>query len=324
MLNQKELLELFVNYSKRQTFQGGPQNLYDPVRYILSIGGKKIRPILTLMAAQAFSAKAEKVLPAAFAIELFHNFSLLHDDIMDEAPLRRGKQSVHIKYGLNSGILSGDVMLVLVYDYLAHLPNDATFKDSLSLFNKAAIEVCEGQQLDVDFESMSEVPEKLYLEMVEKKTAALLGAALGIGSYPFTSRENSNELIAFGRNLGIAFQLRDDLLDTFGETHKVGKQKGGDILQNKKTILTIHATESANSEDQSRLKQLFSTNDYPSEAKIKEVTEIYMRSGAKRYTEEKIIHYQELALRNLANLNISDTHKQPFFQLSESLMNREY
>ncbi len=324
MVKQARLLELLEKYSNQQTFKEGPQNLYAPVRYILDIGGKRIRPLLTLMAAEAFSGNAEDVLPGAFAIELFHNFSLLHDDIMDEAPLRRGQKSVHIKFGINAGILSGDVMLVLVYQYLKEMPNDGMFKQMMSLFNAAAIEVCEGQQLDVDFETMSEVEESLYLEMIEKKTAALLGAALGIGAYPYASTEEVTKLIAFGRNLGIAFQLRDDLLDTFGDTFKVGKQKGGDILQNKKTILTIHAKNSASKKDKDRLEYLFSTMGLDNHDKVEEVTAIYLRSGSKKYTEEKIEEYQTIALKNLVELNLADDMKKPFFQLAESLMARQF
>jgi len=324
MLEQGKLLELLKNYIKEQAFETGPQNLYAPVRYILNIGGKRIRPILTLMAAQAFSGNARDVLPGAFAIELFHNFSLLHDDIMDEAPLRRGKPSVHMKYGTNAGILSGDVMLVLVYEYLRKMPNDQAFKPMLELFNSAAIEVCEGQQLDVDFETMEDVQESRYLEMIEKKTAALLGAALGIGAYPYSSTTEVQKLIDFGRNLGIAFQLRDDLLDTFGDTHKVGKQKGGDILQNKKTILTIQAKKSANSNDQQTLNDLFSSNNkVEPQNKIETVSGIYVKSGAKEYTESKIEFYQDLALGSLADLNLDDKFKKPFFTLAQTLMNRE-
>lgn len=324
MFEQAKLIQLLNSYTQKQTFESGPQNLYSPVRYILNIGGKRIRPLLTLMAAEAFGGPAEEVLPGAFAIELFHNFSLLHDDIMDEAPLRRGEPSVHIKYGVNSGILSGDVMLVLVYEYLRQMPNDNMFKSILTLFNSSAIEVCEGQQLDVDFETMSDVQEGLYMEMIEKKTAALLGAALGIGAYPYASLEDAKKLILFGRNLGIAFQLQDDLLDTFGDSFKVGKQKGGDILQNKKTILTIQAKKTANSVDAERLDYLYSTSDYDKEKKIKEVTAIYSRSGAKGYTEEKIKFYQNQALKNLDELLISNTAKQPFYQLVQQLMQREY
>ena len=323
MITSKNFSALLDQYIKAQTFESGPRNLYDPVRYIMEAGGKRIRPLLTLMAADLFDGDPREVLPGAYAVELFHNFSLLHDDIMDEAPLRRGRPSVHIKYGLNSGILSGDVMLVHVYEYLRKIPYPARFAQLIAYFNQAAIEVCEGQQLDVDFETMSIVAESLYLEMIEKKTAALLGAALAIGAIPYASEKEIDLLVKFGRDLGIAFQLRDDLLDSFGDVQKVGKQKGGDILQNKKTILTIQAMVAGKESDKIRLAHWMASGPEDGEKKIKEVTDIYIRSGAKDYTASKIDHYHRQALSHLEKIEVPRERKSPFFQLAEQLMHRE-
>jgi len=316
---------LLVDYIDSQKFNQGPQNLYEPVRYILKIGGKRIRPILSLMAAQLFEGDPKTVLPGAFAVEMFHNFSLLHDDIMDEAPLRRGKEAVHIKYGLNAGILSGDVMLVLVYQYLLKMKDAADFAFLTAQFNQAAIEVCEGQQLDVDFETRSEVSEKEYLSMIEKKTAALLGVALTVGAAPFTSQRNLELLDDFGRNLGISFQLIDDLLDTFGDTHKVGKQKGGDIIQNKKTILVIRALENASADQKKELRNWYSSEkEHNHKEKIDAVSQLFIETGAKSATEKLADDYQERAIYAMEKIDASEELKGPLLDLARKLLNREH
>jgi len=319
------LSSLLSGYLEKQKFDKGPQNLYEPVRYILGIGGKRVRPILSLMAAQLFDGNPEDVLPGAFAIELFHNFSLLHDDIMDEAPLRRGKKAVHVKYGLNTGILSGDVMLVLVYDYLLKMKDLADFSLLTSLFNKAAVEVCEGQQLDVDFETRNDVSEENYISMIEKKTAALLGAALSIGAASYTTQKNLEYLEDFGRNLGISFQLIDDLLDTFGDTHKVGKQKGGDIIQNKKTILVIRAMENGSIKQKEALQEWFSSNvKHNNQEKIDAVSKLFVETGAKKATEELVNLYQQKAISAMGKIDVEERKKAPLLTLAEQLLKRDH
>lgn len=312
--------ELFL---KKQSYSSGPQNLYEPIRYIMGIGGKRIRPVLTLLAADLFEGDALKVLPAAYGVELFHNFSLVHDDIMDEAPLRRGHMAVHKKFGRDAGILSGDVMLVYVYQYLLEGGFEPEVLQSmLSTFNQAAIEVCEGQQLDMDFENMQEVPLALYLEMINKKTAALLWASLKLGALPF-AKDNEAELLGqFGRNLGMAFQLRDDYLDTFGEGHKTGKQEGGDILQHKKTILYIHALEHLASNDRQRLLDIYGGLEMPADEKVKTVQEMFRSVKGDQSVLERISAYEAEADKNLKALNELGYDISELSALSDFLMNR--
>ena len=227
--------EKMANHFSQIVANKEPKNLYEPISYILSLGGKRMRPVLTLMAAEVFNVDCEQAIPAATAVEVFHNFSLIHDDIMDDAPLRRGHQTVHEKWDLNTGILSGDAMLILAYQYFETY--EATvFQQLAKLFSKTALEVCEGQQYDVDFEVRDDVTIPEYLKMIEYKTAVLVGAAMKMGAIVAkTSDENANLIYDFGLNLGIAFQLQDDYLDAFGDPETFGKQVGGDIIENKCT-----------------------------------------------------------------------------------------
>ena len=239
--------DLGLLFEKRFTaslpFAVTPPTLYDPCRYILQNGGKRIRPVLCLMASELFGEISEDAWHGAFGIELFHNFTLIHDDIMDKAPLRRGKPTVHEKYGESTALLSGDVMLVMAYDYLGRI-DAAHLKPVLDLFNKTAREVCEGQQLDMDFEKEAMVGLDRYIQMIELKTSVLLAASLQMGAILGGASEgNQHKLYEFGRNLGIAFQVQDDYLDAFGDPAKFGKQVGGDILSDKKTFLMIKALE---------------------------------------------------------------------------------
>src|SRR5690606_23692113 len=253
MLSISDYRDLFLSHLQQEIIVRDPKNLYQPMDYILNLGGKRLRPVLTLMTADFFSGKHQEALKAAMAIEIFHNFSLVHDDIMDDAPLRRGKQTVHEKWDLNTGILSGDAMLILAYQ-LFETYDATTFQALAKLFSKTALEVCEGQQFDVDFETRDDVSISEYLKMIEYKTAVLVGAAMKMGAIVAeASVEDQDIIYQFGKNLGIAFQLQDDYLDVFGDPETFGKQVGGDIIENKKTYLYLKAVEFAKPDKKTEL-----------------------------------------------------------------------
>ena len=299
-----------------------PKNLYEPIQYILGLGGKKIRPVLTLMSAEIFDADYSKALPAALAVEVFHNFSLVHDDIMDDAPLRRGNVTVHEKWNINTGILSGDAMLILAYQYFEQY-EPAIFRELAQLFSKTALEVCEGQQWDVDFETRSDVTIPEYLKMIEYKTAVLVAAAMKMGAIVAeTSAENGNLIYDFGLNLGLAFQLQDDYLDAFGNPATFGKQIGGDIIENKKTYLYLKAIEFASPEEKAKLLQLFSVSLAENESKIEEVKSIFNSTGASSATQQAIQDYTLKAFATLDKMNISSDKKAMLQSFGENLMNR--
>jgi geranylgeranyl diphosphate synthase type II len=299
-----------------------PKNLYEPIQYILGLGGKKIRPVLTLMSAEIFDADYSKALPAALAVEVFHNFSLVHDDIMDDAPLRRGNVTVHEKWNINTGILSGDAMLILAYQYFEQY-EPAIFRELAKLFSKTALEVCEGQQWDVDFETRSDVTIPEYLKMIEYKTAVLVAAAMKMGAIVAeTSVENGELIYDFGLNLGLAFQLQDDYLDAFGNPATFGKQIGGDIIENKKTYLYLKAIEFASAEEKAKLLQLFSVSLDENESKIEEVKSIFNTSGASNATQQAIQDYTLRAFATLDKMNISSDKKAILKSFGENLMNR--
>lgn len=299
-----------------------PKNLYEPIDYILSLGGKRIRPVLTLMAADIFDGDYKKAISAAKAVEVFHNFSLVHDDIMDDAPLRRGNETVHEKWNINTGILSGDAMLILAYQYFEDY-EPKIFQALAKLFSKTALEVCEGQQYDVDFETRDDVTIPEYLKMIEYKTAVLLGAAMKMGAIVAeTSEENANLIYNFGLNLGIAFQLQDDYLDAFGNPETFGKQVGGDIIENKKTYLYLKAMEFSNAENKQQLLHLFSVQPNDNSDKIESVKTIFNTSGASKTTQDAIVSYTEKAFETLEKMNISEDKKMILRLFGEKLMNR--
>ncbi|NUY80410.1 polyprenyl synthetase family protein [Flavobacterium sp. MAH-1] len=312
--------DLFSDYLSKQTLLKEPLGLYEPVDYIIGIGGKRMRPVLTLMGAEIFDASYKEALPAALAVEMFHNFSLVHDDIMDDAPLRRGNETVHEKWNLNTGILSGDAMLILAYRYFEQYEPE-TFRDLAKLFSKTALEVCEGQQWDVDFETRDDVTIPEYLKMIEYKTAVLVGAALKMGAIVAKASENDQNLIYdFGRNLGIAFQLQDDYLDAFGDPATFGKQVGGDIIENKKTYLYLKALAFADEKEQ--LQHLYSISPNDNTDKIDSVKRIFDDSGASEATREAIREYTFKAFGTLAKLTISEDKKFILRNFGENLMNR--
>lgn len=310
-------------YLKSQYQIREPKNLYEPIQYILGLGGKRMRPVLTLMSAEVFDADYTKALPAALAVEVFHNFSLIHDDIMDDAPLRRGHETVHEKWNLNTGILSGDAMLIQAYQYFEkYEPN--VFRDLAKLFSKTALEVCEGQQWDVDFESRDDVTIPEYLKMIQYKTAVLVAAAMKMGAIiAETSAENANLIYDFGLNLGLAFQLQDDYLDAFGNPATFGKQVGGDIIENKKTYLYLKTLEFASAEENEQLMHLFSIQPTDNTDKINSVKEIFTATGAANATQEAIRYYTDKAFETLQQIDIDGAKKAELKSFGENLMLRK-
>ena len=300
-----------------------PVQLYEPIKYIVSLGGKRLRPVLTLMSCDIFNSDYKKALPAALALELFHNFSLIHDDIMDEAPLRRGKETVHQKWDLNTGILSGDAMLILAYQLFEEYEPEK-FSDLAKLFSKTALQVCEGQQYDVDFETRNDVTIIDYIKMIDYKTAVLLGAAMKMGAIVADASEDCREnSYKFGRNLGIAFQLQDDYLDCFGSSETFGKQIGGDIIANKKTFLYIKAYQNSNDSEKIFLEKLFSEKPEDPTHKIKTVLEIYNKSGATGEIIKEISNYTQKANEILTKLDISEENKETLLSFGDKLMKRK-
>lgn len=301
-----------------------PAGLYEPIDYIISIGGKRIRPVMLLMACNLFTDEIDHALMPAIGIEVFHNFTLLHDDIMDDAPIRRNHPTVHMKWDRNTAILSGDAMSVIAFEYLMNTRPGLPSK-ILPVFSKAAIEVCEGQQLDIDFESMSLVSEAEYLKMIELKTSVLLAASFQIGAILGGAGDDNARLLYYtGLNLGLAFQVQDDLLDTFGDQSKFGKSIGGDIVLNKKTFLMVKAMELAQQNDAAELKSLLSSVNITADEKIRRVKELYLKLGVKEVAEEKIKNYFEKALINLDNVEVGRDRKKIILSLASMLMERNY
>ncbi len=302
-------------------FPKDPSNLYDPLRYFLSLGGKRMRPILTLLGAELFGESKENALSAALSVEVFHNFTLIHDDIMDEAPLRRNRETVHTKWNQNIAILSGDVLFVKGYQLLVKQKPEH-LQPLIELFNKTAIEVCEGQQMDMDFESRKDVSIDEYIEMIRLKTSVLLGCALEMGAVIGNASETDRKhLYDFGQNIGIAFQIQDDILDLFADPDKFGKQVGGDVISNKKTLLNLHALILATDEQKQLLWKLSTETDY--QVKIDKTKALYEIIGARAICENEMKKYHSIAMKSLEEIQIGDSAKQPLKALAEFLMNRE-
>jgi len=300
-----------------------PKNLYQPIKYILNLGGKRLRPVLTLMTTACFEGDVHRAMDAALAVEVFHNFSLIHDDIMDAAPLRRGQETVHEKWDLNTGILSGDAMLIRAYQLFENYPPE-TFRELAKLFSQTALEVCEGQQYDIDFETRLEVSIPEYLKMIEYKTAVLVGAAMQMGAIVANaSVEDQKRCYEFGKNLGIAFQLQDDYLDAFGNPETFGKQVGGDILENKKTYLFLKAIENGSSEIRNELTNLFQNSAIQPKNKVSKTLELFVRSEANLATKDAISFYTKLAFDVLETINISSSNKQILKDFGTELMTRD-
>jgi len=302
-------------------FPQQPVSLYDPAEYFLGLGGKRIRPVLCLMGNELFDVINPDSYPVATAIELFHNFTLIHDDIMDKAPLRRGMQTVHEKYGAPTALLSGDVMLVVAYDYLNRIKSHYIHK-IIQLFNKTAKQVCEGQQLDMDFEMQETVQLPDYLRMIELKTSVLIAASLQLGAILGGAQEgNQKHLYQFGKNLGMAFQVQDDYLDAFGDPEKFGKQVGGDIMANKKTFLMIHAMEAGSPGQVRELKELVKEN---AEDKINKVLDIFRQCGIDKWAFDLKEKYIADAFSHLDEIAVLSARKKPLKELAYFLVQREH
>jgi geranylgeranyl diphosphate synthase type II len=317
----KELVADFGDRFSTRHFPENPASLYEPGEYFLSWGGKRIRPVMCLMGNEMFGAIHADTYHVAAAIELFHNFTLIHDDIMDEAPLRRGMETVHRKYGPNTALLAGDVMLIRAYEYLNKIDGQY-LQRILELFNRTAREVCEGQQLDIDFEKMTDVSLDAYINMISLKTSVLLAASLEMGAILGGASEgNCRHLYEFGKNLGIAFQIQDDYLDAFGDPEKFGKEPGGDIRQNKKTFLLLHAMEVADADQKKKLVRLMAEN---ADDKVQQVLSIFETCGVDRWANERKEQYLQTALQHLEDIAVVSARKKPLLELAEFLVQREY
>ena len=314
---------LFNDYLETNKQKPSPHGLYAPIEYILSLGGKRLRPLLALMATEAFGNKPEEALPAALSVEVFHNFTLIHDDIMDQAPIRRGAPSVHNKWNENTGILSGDAMLIQAYQCLEPYQNDL-FVKLIKHTSKTALEVCEGQQYDMDFETQKDVSISAYLEMIRLKTAVLVGHSLKIGAWIGNASDQEAQLLYdFGVLLGMAFQIQDDYLDAFGDPKDFGKQVGGDILENKKTILYHEVMKSGNIKEKKELIQWYDTT-VKNNQKVIAVKEIFKSSGASIASQKFVASYTEDAFKKLESLIISAQGKELLIEFGQNLMNRKF
>lgn len=317
-LNQYK--SLFLDYLSQKTKKRQPENLYKPINYMLNLGGKRLRPILVLMSCDLFGGNYKKALNASLAIEMFHNFTLIHDDIMDKAPLRRGQQTIHSKWNLETGILSGDALMIVSYKMFdSYKPK--RYKKLLNLFNQTAIEVCEGQQYDMDFETQTEVSQTAYLKMIGYKTAVLIAAALKMGAIIAEADEqDAQNIYNFGLNLGIAFQLQDDYLDVFSEDD-FGKQKAGDIIENKKTFLYLKCLELASEDDKNALKELYG-NQRNESKKVEKVVALFNKYKLSKIVKQETENFTKTALNYVDKLSMSQEKKGILRNFSTELMNR--
>ena len=318
-----QLLDKINSHISDIQFTRTPAGLYDPIKYVLSMGGKRIRPVLMLMAYNLYKEDVSSIYDPATAIEVYHNYTLLHDDLMDRADMRRGKTTVHKVWNDNTAILSGDAMLVLAYQYMAASSSEH-LKEVMDLFSLTALEICEGQQMDMNFESREDVKEEEYLEMIRLKTAVLLAASLKIGAIlGGASPEDAENLYDFGMQIGVAFQLQDDLLDVYGDPEVFGKKIGGDILCNKKTYMLIKALEHADEKQQEELNRWLNAETFQPAEKIEAVTEIYNQLNIRNVCENKMREYYTLAMESLAAVAVAEDRKKELKNLVKLLMYRE-
>lgn len=318
----KALIGLINNRLEELSYGESPNELYEPIRYIMSLGGKRLRPVLVLLSYQLFKDDPETILDQAIAVEVFHNFTLMHDDIMDDAPLRRGKATVHEKWNSSTAILSGDVMLVKAYDILLEAKGD--LKSIIKAFNACAAGVCEGQQLDMNFENEAVVSEATYINMIRLKTAVLLGFSLELGAMlAEADAKSAKALYDFGVDIGIGFQLKDDLLDVYADQDKFGKQVGGDIISNKKTFLLLKALELANAEQKKTLDHWIHQKDFDAKEKVAAVTEVYDQIGIKALTLAKMNEYFEEGFKALNNIHAPEEKKAAIRSFAQYLIDRD-
>jgi geranylgeranyl diphosphate synthase type II len=322
MIQIEQLLKTLQTEFEQYSYGENPDELYDPIRYIMSLNGKRYRPLLTLLATSLFTDEWQKAVKPAMAVEVFHNFTLMHDDIMDNAPLRRGKPTVHEKWNENTAILSGDVMLIKAYGLLINVP-DSSLRNVVERFNTTAAEVCEGQQLDMNFEKRWDVSKAEYLEMIRLKTSVVLGMSLELGAIIGGADEASKKLIyAAGESLGIGFQLKDDLLDVYGDPKTFGKQVGGDIISNKKTFLLIEALDKAEGATREELNGWIAAENFDSTEKVNAVRNIYDQLHIRELTEEKISEYFNCGFACLEQLNVAQDRKETLMQFVHQLVER--
>lgn len=323
MFTINELTEKINHHFAELQFTRQPQGLYDPISYVLSLGGKRIRPVLMQMAYNLYREDVERILPQATGIEVYHNYTLLHDDLMDKADRRRGKPTVHKVWDENTAILSGDAMLVLAYQFMAQCPPEK-LKEVMDLFSLTALEICEGQQLDMDFEKRKDVTEAEYIEMIRLKTSVLLSCSLKMGAIlAEASPEDANHLYDFGIQLGLAFQLKDDLLDVYGNPEVFGKNIGGDILCNKKTYMLINAYNRAGDDMRGELTRWVTAEEFDPAEKIAAVTAIYDKVGIKELAEQKINYYFDQSRKYLAAVNVPDERKAVLAGYTDKMMKRK-
>ena len=323
MYTSKEILDIVSRYIDNLPYDRKPQSLYEPIKYVLSAGGKRIRPSFVLMAYNLFKDDVETALPAAAALETYHNYTLLHDDLMDNADVRRGRPTVHKKWNANTAILSGDTMLSLAYLHLANSKTE-NLKDALDLFTVTALEVSEGQQYDMEFETRTDVKEEEYIEMIRLKTSVLLACALKMGALlAGASAEDAELIYKFGEKVGLAFQLQDDYLDVYGDPVVFGKTIGGDITSNKKTYMLINAWNRSEGETRSELNHWLGVSDFDRKEKIKAVTNIYNKLGIDKLAEAKIKECFDESRKYLDGISIADERKQVLRGYTENMMNRK-
>ncbi len=323
MKTSEEILKLVNDYLAQLPYERKPQSLYEPIKYVLSMGGKRVRPVLMLLAYNMFKDNPESILSSACALETYHNYTLLHDDLMDNADLRRGHETVHRKWDANTAILSGDSMLVLAYERMAQCPKEK-LAEVLSLFTETALEIGEGQQYDMEFENRTDVTEAEYIEMIRLKTSVLLACAVKMGAIlADASAEDADNLYKFGEQIGLAFQLQDDFLDVYGDSAVFGKAIGGDITSNKKTFMLINALNHASAEQREELTRWITAEQFDAAEKIAAVTRLYNEIGIDRMAKEKIEYYFAQSTQYLARVNVPEERKQELIAYTHEMMKRE-
>lgn len=323
MYTSEQLLTQINSYISHLSYERQPKSLYDPIQYVLSLGGKRIRPVLMLLAYNLFKEDPEAILAPACGLETYHNYTLLHDDLMDNAPLRRGKQTVHKKWDANTAILSGDSMLVLAYQRIAQC-EESKLKEVLSLFTETALEIGEGQQYDMDFEHRNDVKEDEYIEMIRLKTSVLLACGMKMGAIlAGASAADADNLYKFGEQIGLAFQLQDDFLDVYGDSEIFGKTIGGDIISNKKTFMLINAFNHANEEQKQELNRWMNQTDFDAAEKVAAVTRLYNAIGVDKMAEKKMVHYFECSKKYLDAVQVDESKKVELLDYALRMMNRK-
>ena len=322
MLNSSEILKLVNDFLAQLPYERKPKSLYEPVEYVLSIGGKRIRPVLTLMGYNLWKEDPERILMPAVGLETYHNYTLLHDDLMDNADMRRGYPTVHRKWDANKAILSGDSMLVLAYQRMQQVPADK-LPAVLELFTETALEIGEGQEYDMTFETRNDVTENEYIEMIRLKTSVLLACALKTGALLADApQEDADRLYRVGEQVGLAFQLQDDLLDVYGDPKVFGKAIGGDITSNKKTYMLINAYNRANDEQRKELEHWIGAKEFNRQEKVAAVTRLYDAIGIRQLCEDKINYYFQQASQTLSEVNVTEERKAQLRQYMDELLHR--